>query len=797
MAQEQERALAEYAFNNTVASLRHGDILVPSLSGVVEYSSGEPLPRYVTMGCLTMSSDIRINDSVVTLYSQPNTSTAPARRGSTVREREDAEAERVALAYSAAITAHITEAYATRSGSASDLTNPYPDPPQPITRNSLLHIITPNANAPLQTFDLFTEVMFFRHTDPGEDPPPTLGAGISIEYGPDDASGMDSIQVEASPGDSTGTRRRPFHELNGALTEHVLAGTQDLYTLGLNVTILANDTGITTSVLHNGTELVPDTVSQASAAIIGPALDVWLGIDLSVTTDPNTLQSMMTLSLASVPLTPPIPLPNWQPLAGWTFRVRGVGDPMLGTRVYKFRVISGSMDYLSYIRMLVAVGPLFVSPTSDFAFFTPPVVMDGGIVPTSGPIYGGTNVRITVSNYSQTIGNLPETHINLKCRFGSDANAVSTAATWADANDTKAGVDCVAPPSVFGAGPVSLQISANGQQYTHAGGYMYYEEPVYVAVTPRSAPVNGGALLTFRGDNLYHGSDYSCRIGGVVVPATHDAYPDRVQCLSPNTTTADHPPGLTSAPLALALNSQQFVPLTVENGSFAFYAHPEVLEATPLDGPVNGGTVVEVYSPSGGLGAGFIRTDEDGGSGEAGSGSGEDGSGGSGEAGSGEGGSGFPAGRRLSSATVAGGTSSANSSVNLQYGCSFGHIHRTAADGMLVQGVYGVVRATILDDYRIRCVSPNAEHAGAADMSYPLIDGGEPDCVDDEPLREYGVGEYYGPANPCEMWASQGECERNERFMKKQCRKSCRFCVEGEQEEASPDGQGPNPIPRL
>ena len=41
------------------------------------------------------------------------------------------------------------------------------------------------------------------------------------------------------------------------------------------------------------------------------------------------------------------------------------------------------------------------------------------------------------------------------------------------------------PPPANAAGPVSLQLSPNGQQYSHAGGFMYYDEPVH-ARPPRS-----------------------------------------------------------------------------------------------------------------------------------------------------------------------------------------------------------------------------------------------------------------------------------------------------------------------
>ena len=110
---------------------------------------------------------------------------------------------------------------------------------------------------------------------------------------------------------------------------------------------------------------------------------------------------------------------------------------------------------------------------------------------------------------------------------------------------------------------------------------MFYDEPADVSATPRAGPLSGGALLTFIGSSLHSGSNYACRVGGIAVPATHRLFPDRIQCVSPNASFV----GPTGAPLAIALNAQQFVPLSATNGSFHVYPTPEDIEATPLSDP--------------------------------------------------------------------------------------------------------------------------------------------------------------------------------------------------------------------
>ena len=54
-------------------------------------------------------------------------------------------------------------------------------------------------------------------------------------------------------------------------------------------------------------------------------------------------------------------------------------------------------------------------------------------------------------------------------------------------------------------------------------------------------------------------------------------------------------------PISLALNAQQYVALDGANGSFYLYESPDGATASPLTGPANGGTAVDVHVPGGGL----------------------------------------------------------------------------------------------------------------------------------------------------------------------------------------------------
>ena len=101
----------------------------------------------------------------------------------------------------------------------------------------------------------------------------TLGGGIAIEYGPDEASGVRTIR----------RGRRPVADLGGTLPEHTRAASEP--SLGLQVVLLAVEQQLTISALHNGTETIPTSVATSSATALGPPLDVWLGLDMNVVFD--------------------------------------------------------------------------------------------------------------------------------------------------------------------------------------------------------------------------------------------------------------------------------------------------------------------------------------------------------------------------------------------------------------------------------------------------------------------------------------------------------------------------------
>ena len=505
---------------------------------------------------------------------------------------------------------------------------------EPGPAEGMLTVALPNCNAPLRAFDLYIEVLF-REAEAQSSLTPTGGkqGGFTIEYGPEPNGHVPPCEVAAA-------------RVDDSLSEALPAS-------GISVSLLASRAGLLPNVTHNGSELLSTGEATQLTELFGPPLDMWHGLELSVLVDPTSHLAYLNVSLSGQPIAELIDLPNWEPRAGWTFRLRAIGQAHFRTSLSTVRLLSGAMAQRSPVELLIAVGVLFVSPSTPFVYYTPPFVPAGGVWPASGPILGGTLVRVLVSNYSRTIGLLDGAAADLKCRFGAAEPVV--AVHWRPAVDgPRMGMECTTPAAVGGTSTVVLRLSANGQQYTDVGSFELYQAGGWADAKPRAGPMDGGALVTVRGDHFAGGDTYACRIGGIEVPATYRAAPPSVQCLSPSTVVE----GPTSHPVEVTANGQQFVALESFNGSFYVHRPAVNASAAPLSGPANGGTVVQVHMPGSGLGT--------------------------------------------------------SSNDVLRYRCIFGVAQRSTADEMLIDGG-GVVAATHMGDDVLQCISPSAEDAGGGD----------------------------------------------------------------------------------
>ena len=359
---------------------------------------------------------------------------------------------------------------------------------------------------------------------------------------------------------------------------------------------------------------------------------------------------------------------------------------------------------LTPLNTTLTIGPIFSSAPLPFIYYAPPLPAPAGgcragsvrrepcpVLPLSGPLLGGTLVSVALLNYAATHAALiaaAPSGADLRCRFGA---AESPATHWVEAGQGK-GLSCVAPPlTANGTSPphaVRMAVTLNGQQFSPVAAFVYHAEPSGVLLSPRAGPAAGGALLTLVGAGLGNGSAPTCRFSRLGnetrVAATWRDAPSRLQCLSPPAVA-----GLPAATVDVSLNAQQFFALPGGGDSFVVVDAVSIASATPLSGPGNGGTTVEVALSGGGL---------------------------------------------LNPAAELGSVL-----------CVFGHAERTAADEMIASRL-GVTPATFVNDSLLRCVSPSSEDSGAGWYGLPLA--GSPLAVDKAEAEAVLLSELLGAAVP-------------------------------------------------
>ena len=245
------------------------------------------------------------------------------------------------------------------------------------------------------------------------------------------------------------------------------------------------------------------------------------------------------------------------------------------------------------------------------------------VLPSSGPIRGGTRVAVTANGLS---GATPS---ELRCRFGSTTvNAdwdIWTYTNNAAAAEEAGGIACVVPPYVMPVDAATLasleatlnttatgveppiwqglpfsaivEVSANSVDFSMLGtvSYVYQQPPPLIAlatIEPPMGPVSGNTTVVINAMSMAGASDPKCKFDGlevngtVTMRGTPDGY-DSMRCATPP--KADGLSG--GASLELSLNGQQFSPT---DGVFIYAAPPVVTSILPDISPNLGGLVLEI-----------------------------------------------------------------------------------------------------------------------------------------------------------------------------------------------------------
>ena len=196
--------------------------------------------------------------------------------------------------------------------------------------------------------------------------------------------------------------------------------------------------------------------------------------------------------------------------------------------------------------------------------------------PSSGPIEGGTILRVAAANVDDSLRLAledPRTHTSDAAAAGGEtASSVSAYRCFLGARNITANyvngtARCTTLPFDAGGGAaLALAISVNAQD---AAGprrtFTVYGPTVVDGATPLSGPVGGGTLVEFTGSLLGNGSDYRCRFGdgplvdewpgANVVAASYDEARDVISCVSPP--SAGRAAG--AEDLYVSLNGQNFI----------------------------------------------------------------------------------------------------------------------------------------------------------------------------------------------------------------------------------------------
>ena len=183
-----------------------------------------------------------------------------------------------------------------------------------------------------------------------------------------------------------------------------------------------------------------------------------------------------------------------------------------------------------------------------------------GVLPSSGPIYGGTAITITGSNFDS--GSIVYVDGNSATSIVVVSSTTITAVT----------------PEGFTEGPVDVDVQTTNNYFSFPGAFTYVA-PTITSVTPSQGSIIGGTNVTLSGTLLTNGMQLSFDGN----PASNVTFVDS------NTMTATTPGGFVEGPVSVDIdNLSVFVSLA--NGFT--YLQPRIDVITPSSGSVDGGTLV-------------------------------------------------------------------------------------------------------------------------------------------------------------------------------------------------------------
>jgi len=197
-----------------------------------------------------------------------------------------------------------------------------------------------------------------------------------------------------------------------------------------------------------------------------------------------------------------------------------------------------------------------------FSLSTAGRTASAGVQPSSGPIYGGTNITITGSNFdansSVYVDGNPATNVVV-------VNSTTITAVT---------------PEGFTNGPVDVDVQTTIDYFSFPGAFTYVA-PTITSVNPPQGTIIGGTNVTISGTLFTNGMQLS-----------FDGNPaSNVMVIDSNTMTATTPVGYTDGPVGVDIDFQTNT-TSLANGFT--YLQPIISAITPSSGISAGGTPITI-----------------------------------------------------------------------------------------------------------------------------------------------------------------------------------------------------------
>ncbi len=190
-----------------------------------------------------------------------------------------------------------------------------------------------------------------------------------------------------------------------------------------------------------------------------------------------------------------------------------------------------------------------------------------GLVPSRGPVVGGTVVTITGLEAS-----------------GSDLHRITFGSTFVPVESTDEGLSTVVVPAGSGAGVVSVTADEYGAEVVTQ---FEYDEAVHVeSVKPSSGGMMGGTRITVTGRG-FNADEGFCKFGG-----REDTSTRIVSVLSSNRVVCITPSSSEAGTVTVEVSTNEGLSYSRDRVQFTFYNEPVLTQVIPSHAAATGGSSI-------------------------------------------------------------------------------------------------------------------------------------------------------------------------------------------------------------